>query len=82
MTIEICLGSSCHVKGSKKIFALAEKAIKENKLEKQVKLAGTLCLGKCGSNGVNIKVDDEIVTAVTEDNFNEIFTEKVLNKLK
>ncbi|MBK5200886.1 MAG: (2Fe-2S) ferredoxin domain-containing protein [Spirochaetaceae bacterium] len=82
MTIEICLGSSCHVKGSKRIFALTEKAIKDNKLEKKVKLAGTLCLGQCGSNGVNIKIDEEIVTAVTENNFNEIFTEKVINVLK
>ncbi len=82
MTIEICLGSSCHVKGSKRIFALTEKAIKENNLEKKVKLAGTLCLGHCDSNGVNMKVNDEIVLGVTEDNFNEMFSEKVLSVLK
>lgn len=81
MTIEICLGSSCHVKGSKRIFALTEKAIKENKLEKKVKLAGTLCLGKCESSGVNIKIGDEVVTGVTESNFQDIFSEKVVNVL-
>lgn len=82
MTIEICLGSSCHVKGSKKIFALVEKAIKDNKLEKKVKIAGTLCLGQCGSDGVNVKINDEIVTGLTVENFDEIFKSKVLDVVK
>lgn len=79
MTIEICLGSACHVKGSRRIFALVEKAIKDNKLEKKVKLAGTLCLGQCGSDGVNMKIDEEILTGVKEENFKEIFKNKVLD---
>lgn len=82
MTIEICLGSSCHVKGSKKIFALVEKAIKENSLEKKVKIAGTLCLGHCDSEGVNMKIDNEIVTGVKVENFDEIFKTKVLDVVK
>ncbi|MGH4036680.1 MAG: (2Fe-2S) ferredoxin domain-containing protein [Sphaerochaeta sp.] len=82
MTIEICLGSSCHVKGSKKIFALVEKAIKDNKLEKKVKLAGTLCLGHCDSDGVNMRIDDEIVLGITEKNFDEMFKTKVLDVIK
>ena len=82
MTIEICLGSSCHVKGSKKIFALVEKAIKENKLEKKVKIAGTLCLGHCDSDGVNMRIDDEIVLGITEKNFDEMFKTRVLDVIK
>ena len=81
MTIEICLGSSCHVKGSKKIFALVEKAIKDNKLEKKVKIAGTLCLGHCDSDGVNMKIDDKIVTGFTVENFDEMFKTNVLDVL-
>ena len=82
MTIEICLGSSCHVKGSKKIFDLVEKAIKDNKLEKKVKIAGTLCLGHCDSDGVNMKINDEVVLGITENNFDEMFKTKVLNVVK
>jgi NADH:ubiquinone oxidoreductase subunit E len=82
MTIEICLGSSCHVKGSKRIFDLVEKAIKDNKLEKKVKIAGTLCLGQCGSDGANMKIDEEILTGVKVENFDEIFKTKVLDVVK
>ena len=82
MTVAVCMGSSCHVKGSKPIVELLKEKIKENGLEDKVNLTGTICLGQCSSGGVNMKIDDEIVTGITRENFDSFFAEKVLAKLK
>lgn len=81
MTILVCVGSSCHLKGSYEIIELMKDAISKNNLEDKVTLKATFCLGKCGVAGVSIKIDDEIITGVTTENFNDIFTKHVLEKL-
>ena len=82
MTIAVCMGSSCHVKGAKTIIELLKEKIKANNLEDKVTLTGTICLGQCASGGANLKIDDEIVTGITRENFDNFFAEKVLTKLK
>ncbi len=81
MTILVCVGSSCHLKGSYEIIELMKEALQKNSLEDKVTLKATFCLGKCGIAGVSIKVDDEIITGVTKENFDNIFAKYVLAKL-
>ncbi len=81
MTILVCVGSSCHLKGSYEIIELMKDAISKNNLEDKVTLKATFCLGKCGVAGVSIKVDDEIITGVTTENFNDIFAKHILERL-
>ena len=81
MTILVCVGSSCHLSGSYDIIELFKKAISENHLEDKVTLKATFCLGKCGIHGVSCKIDDNSITGVNKDNFNEVFQEHVLEKL-
>ena len=73
--IQICVGSSCHLKGSYDIIECTKKAISEYHLR------ATFCLGKCGVAGVSIKVDDEIITGVTVSNFQEVFKKYVLDRI-
>ncbi|MDD5946549.1 MAG: (2Fe-2S) ferredoxin domain-containing protein [Oscillospiraceae bacterium] len=82
MIIQVCVGSSCHLKGSADIVELFQNAIQEHKLEDDITLAGSFCTGKCNRVGVTVQIDDEIHTGVTRENFKEFFTEKVLNVLK
>ena len=82
MTIAVCMGSSCHVKGSKPIVEMLKEKIKAENLEDKVTLTGSICLGQCASGGVNMKIDDEIVTGINRDNFDSFFVDKVLAKLK
>ena len=82
MTIQVCVGSSCHIKGSPEIVELFQKAIDENNLENKITLVGSFCIGKCSCVGVTVKFDDNIVTDVTKENFKEIFNENVLTKIK
>lgn len=81
MTVLVCVGSSCHLKGSYEIIELMKDAIKEHQLEDKVTLKATFCLGKCGVAGVSIKVDDQIITGVSKENFATIFQEHILAKL-
>lgn len=79
MNINVCVGSSCHLRGSYQIIELMKKSIAENGLEDSVNLSAAFCLGKC-THGVSVKIDDEIVCGVSPENFDEIFDKYVLKK--
>ncbi len=81
MVIQICVGSSCHLKGSPEIVELLQKAVTEYHLENEVTLAGSFCLGVCNRVGVTVQVDDDIHTGITRENFKEFFKENVLDKI-
>ena len=82
MVIQICVGSSCHIKGAPEIVELLQKAVAEHALEDEVTLAGSFCIGKCNRIGVTVQVDDDIHTGITKENFSEFFKENVLAKLE
>ena len=81
MIIQICVGSSCHLKGSPVIVELLQNAVAEYHLENDVTLAGSFCIGKCNREGVTVQVDDDIHIGITKENFKDFFTEQVLKKL-
>jgi len=82
MIIQICVGSSCHIKGSADIVELLQAAVAEHHLENEVTLAGSFCIGKCNRVGVTVQVDEEVYTGVTREGFNAFFQENVLAKLR
>ena len=82
MIIRVCIGSSCHLKGSPEIVDLLQKAVDEYHLENEVTLAGSFCIGKCNPVGVTVQVDDDIHVGITKENFNDFLQEQVLNKLE
>ena len=82
MIIQVCEGSSCHLKGSPEIVELLQKAVEEYHLEDEVTLAGSFCIGKCNRIGVSVQVDDDIHVGITKENFKEFLQEQVLNKLE
>lgn len=78
MIVQICVGSSCHLKGSQDIVELFEKAINQYGLENDITLAGSFCMGKCNRLGVTVTVDGTVYTGVTVQGFDEFFRDKVL----
>ena len=79
MKITVCIGSSCHIKGSRIVVEQLQKLISENKVENSVELAGTFCLGQC-QQGVCVTVDEEFFS-VTPENVVDFFNENVLAML-
>lgn len=59
MKVTVCIGSSCHLKGSRKVVEELKRLISEGHLEDKVELAGTFCLGQCQS-GVCVTIGDKI----------------------
>ena len=80
--VQVCVGSSCHLKGSQEIVEFFEKAIEEHGIDDEVVLTGSFCIGKCNRIGVTIQVDDDIHTGVTKESFKEFFEENVLKKIQ
>ncbi|MDD6012109.1 MAG: NAD(P)H-dependent oxidoreductase subunit E, partial [Oscillospiraceae bacterium] len=70
MKVTVCIGSSCHLKGSRQIVERLQQLINENALKQSVDLAGTFCMGKC-RDGVCVTVGNEVfsVTPETTDEF-------------
>ena len=76
MKITVCIGSSCHVKGSRQVVEGIQSAIAENNLKDKVELGGTFCMGKCQS-GVCVTVDDKFYS-VSPDTVDEFIGTVVL----
>ena len=81
MNVAVCVGSSCHLRGSYHIIELLRQRLEESGLAGKVDLRAAFCLGKC-TDGVSIKVDDEIVCGVSADNFDEIFEKYIASRVK
>ena len=82
MIVQVCVGSSCHLKGSAEIVELMQKAIERDHLESEITLAGSFCTGQCNRVGVTITVDDQVFTGVTKDSFSEFYREHIIEKLR
>jgi NADH-quinone oxidoreductase subunit G len=80
MNIYICVGSSCHIKGSYNIIQLMKEAIETYHLEEKVNLSAAFCLGHC-TDGVTVKIDDEIICGVSAERFPDFFEQYVLSKM-
>ena len=76
--VNVCVGSSCHLKGSQDIVELLMQAIEGNGLKDKVELSGTFCIGKCNRIGVTVQVNDEVHVGVTRENFSEFFKKNIL----
>ena len=80
--VQVCVGSSCHLKGSADIVELFEKAVKDHNIEDEVVLSGSFCIGKCNRIGVTVQVNDDIHVGITRENFKEFFTEHILKPIE
>ena len=81
MNICVCVGSSCHLKGSYDVIQLMKENLEKSGLTDKVNLSAAFCLGKC-THGVSVKIDDEIVTGWNKDSFDTLFQEKVVGGVR
>lgn len=79
MKVVVCIGSSCHIKGSRQVVEALQRLIAENKLDDKVELSGTFCMGEC-QKGVCVTVDGEFFS-VSPDTVEDFFKDSVLAKL-
>ena len=77
--ITVCIGSSCHIKGSRQVVEQLQSLISEKDLGEKVELGGTFCMGKC-QQGVCVTIGDEFYS-VTPETVGEFFEKEVLPKV-
>ena len=77
LSVAICVGSSCHLKGSREVIEAMRAEVKKRHLEGKVELKAAFCLGKCGYDGVTIQVGDKIITGVTAERLSAVFEERI-----
>ena len=79
MKITVCIGSSCHIKGSRRVVEQIQQLISENNVADKVELGGTFCLGQC-QKGVCVMVDDSFYS-VSPESVNDFFANEVMAKV-
>ncbi len=79
MKITICIGSSCHIKGSRQVVGQLQELVSERGLEDKIELSGAFCMNNC-QKGVCVTVDDELYS-VSPETVKDFFENTVLKKL-
>ena len=81
ITVTVCVGSSCHVKGAREIIARFKDFLAKEGLEDKVELKGSFCMEHCGK-GINWKINNEIISSPSVEKGVETLQKKVLAFLK
>lgn len=79
MKVTVCIGSSCHIKGSRQVVEQFQQLIADNGLKDKVDLGGTFCMGKC-QQGVCVTVDDQFYS-VSPETAEEFFNTNIKAKV-
>ncbi len=79
--VQICVGSSCHLRGSADIVERMPQLLKEHDLESEIILMGSFCTGKCNREGVTIQVNDDIYPGVTPEKLDAFFAKEILARV-
>ena len=81
ITVTVCVGSSCHIKGARELLTRFNDFLSKERLENKVELKGSFCMERCGE-GINWKIDDEIVSSPSVKEGLKLFQRKLRSALK
>lgn len=62
ITVTVCVGSSCHVKGARQVINSFKDLLAKENLQDKVELKGSFCMERCGE-GINWTIDDEVISS-------------------
>ncbi|MBE7087770.1 MAG: (2Fe-2S) ferredoxin domain-containing protein [Clostridiales bacterium] len=79
MKITVCIGSSCHIKGSRQVVERLQELIGESGVGEKVELGGSFCMGNC-QKGVCVAIGEEVYS-VTPNDVDEFFEKEVLQRI-
>lgn len=79
LKVTVCVGSSCHIKGSRQVVEGLKKIIAENGVSDKVELAGTFCMGKC-EQGVCVTIGEEVFS-VSPDTVKEFYEKEIISRI-
>ena len=77
--ITVCIGSSCHIKGSRQVVEKLQNLVAEKDLGESIELGGTFCMGKC-QQGVCVSINDDFFS-VSPETVEDFFVSEVLKRI-
>ena len=80
ITVTVCVGSSCHIKGAREMIDRFNDFLTKEELQDKVELKGAFCMERCGE-GINWKINDEIMTSRSAEKGAGMFRKKILEAL-
>ena len=78
-TITVCIGSSCHLKGSRQVIEKLQQLIADNNIKEKINLNGTFCMGEC-MKGVCVTLDGKLFS-LSPETTEEFFNTQILDKI-
>ena len=81
ITVTVCVGSSCHIKGAREMIVRFNDFLTKKGPEDKVELKGSFCMERCGE-GINWQINDEILSSPSAEAGAEMFREKIMELLK
>ena len=80
MRVTICIGSACHLKGSRDVISQMQDLVAKNGLGSRVDLNGAFCSGHCVKEGVCVTVDGELFSVKPEET-KDFFEREILGRI-
>lgn len=80
VTVTICVGSSCHIKGARDVLTNFSELLKAHRLQDKVELKGSFCMERCGE-GFNWRIDEEHITSNSVAEAVEVFKTRIIDLL-
>ena len=81
ITVTVCVGSSCHVKGAREMIDRFNNFLTNHNFQDKVELKGAFCMDHCGK-GINWKINEEIITSPSVEDGDKMFRKRVLEALE
>ena len=79
MRITVCLGDSCHLKGTRQVAETLQQLIAQNGLKDEIDLGGAFCMGRC-QTGVSVTLDEQYFS-LSPETTEDFFRSEVLPRL-
>ena len=79
LNVSICVGSACHMKGSKEVIAKLKELINAHGLQGKVLLNDSFCTGNC-EYAVCVVIDDTVFS-VRPETTEEFFNNEILPRV-
>jgi NADH:ubiquinone oxidoreductase 24 kD subunit len=81
LELSVCIGSSCHLKGSYNVIQTFQHKIEELNLHDNLEFKATFCMKQCNNKGVSVSLNGETFSVLPEQ-ADDFFTLTVLPLLK
>ena len=80
VTVEVCIGSACYVKGSNLVVSILQDLIREKGWENQLEVKGAFCMQVC-TQGLGLRVNGKQLLGVGLHNVKETLEREIQTAL-